>query len=491
VNKIDSRVHSQVAELLSAYIDGQVSAAERTLVERHLAACPACTRDLMALRRTVLLLNHLPPIAAARPFTLSQAQVAPARPGPWRWVFGVPGLASGLAALLCVVAVGGLALVGRLAPGGVLIPAAMAPAPPGTRVAYEQPRTAQEAVTIQAAVPTPAPESGPGATVTSVAKYAAPSEELQAAGQPPTAAVEAPGPASGYQPPAATAITPPTVLPAPTAGIMAESQTQPGSEGIPVATPTVEEPTVVHEKALPAVLEATPTAPSTPTRAPEVATVAPRPATAKPKPVATASPTAAAARALAPAAAPTEAAAPALTPTAPPTAAAALVLAPTASAPGPEPPLTPAETQLTTAPEKSQADQQDTVRQSAGAAAETAPAGTPGAEANLMPVADLNLEVESGVIRVSGRLPLPEGQHILAELWRDNERTNWAIPETQRTTVEADGRFALELEARPGSPDSDLFSVAPARYEIRIAPVEPAAPIEARIPFDTFPPPQQ
>jgi hypothetical protein len=108
-----------------------------------------------------------------------------------------------------------------------------------------------------------------------------------------------------------------------------------------------------------------------------------------------------------------------------------------------------------------------------------------------MPVEDLNLEVESGVIRVSGRLPLPEGQHILAELWRDNEPTNWAIPETQRTTVKADGRFALELEARPGSPDSDLFSVAPARYEIRIVPVEPAAPIEARIPFDTFPPPQQ
>ena len=107
MNRMDGRVHKQVAELLSAYIDGQVSAGERALVERHLAACPACTRELAALRLTVRMLRQLPVVSAPRAFTLSQSKVAPARPGVWRWVFGAPGLATGLAAFLCVVAVGG------------------------------------------------------------------------------------------------------------------------------------------------------------------------------------------------------------------------------------------------------------------------------------------------------------------------------------------------------------------------------------------------
>ena len=44
-------IHNQVAELLSAYIDGEVTAAERGLVEAHLASCDACGRDLATLRQ--------------------------------------------------------------------------------------------------------------------------------------------------------------------------------------------------------------------------------------------------------------------------------------------------------------------------------------------------------------------------------------------------------------------------------------------------------
>ena len=99
--------------------------------------------------------------------------------------------------------------------------------------------------------------------------------------------------------------------------------------------------------------------------------------------------------------------------------------------------------------------------------------------------------IEPGAIHVSGRLPLREGQPIHADLWREEQPLEWANPETQRATVQPEGRFEIELQALPDIADFDLFSVAPAHYEIRIRPVEPPAPVEARIPFDTFPPPQQ
>ncbi len=76
----------------------------------------------------------------------------------------------------------------------------------------------------------------------------------------------------------------------------------------------------------------------------------------------------------------------------------------------------------------------------------------------------------------------------MAELWREGERLTWAIPETQHGKVQEEGRFELELKAQPDHPDADLFRIEPARYELRIVPLEFEAPVEARIPFDTFPP---
>ena len=73
-------IHNQVAELLSAYIDGEVTAAERGLVEAHLASCAVCGRDLATLRQTVALLGKLPQVAAPRPFTLRESDVQSLRP---------------------------------------------------------------------------------------------------------------------------------------------------------------------------------------------------------------------------------------------------------------------------------------------------------------------------------------------------------------------------------------------------------------------------
>ena len=46
-------------DLLSAYLDNQVTAAERDRIERHLQACATCQRELDSLRQTIALLHAL------------------------------------------------------------------------------------------------------------------------------------------------------------------------------------------------------------------------------------------------------------------------------------------------------------------------------------------------------------------------------------------------------------------------------------------------
>ena len=62
-------------ELLSAYIDRQISEAELQRVETALAAEPALQQRLDALQATVRLLQHTPSLVAPRAFVLSENQV--------------------------------------------------------------------------------------------------------------------------------------------------------------------------------------------------------------------------------------------------------------------------------------------------------------------------------------------------------------------------------------------------------------------------------
>jgi hypothetical protein len=107
----------------------------------------------------------------------------------------------------------------------------------------------------------------------------------------------------------------------------------------------------------------------------------------------------------------------------------------------------------------------------------------------LLEVEDLILEIEPGLIQVSGRLSLPEGRKLWAELWRNEHPTDWSIPENQPVVMAANGRFFLVIQTQPQAPDYDLFAIPPADYQIRIRPVDPPEPVEARIPFDTYGPP--
>ncbi|QPC83222.1 zf-HC2 domain-containing protein [Phototrophicus methaneseepsis] len=106
------------AELLSAYIDGELDAEQRAALEARLASNPALRRQLRSLQQTVALVREMPTLRAPRDFTLTADMVgeapavleAPAevqrpalrlvpRRSPWR-------MALGTAAAVVVVMVG-------------------------------------------------------------------------------------------------------------------------------------------------------------------------------------------------------------------------------------------------------------------------------------------------------------------------------------------------------------------------------------------------
>lgn len=367
VTELNGRIHKQVIDLLSPYVDGQVTADERILVEAHLATCPQCTQDLATLRQTVALVGQLPQVAAPRPFTLRESDVKtvhPSRPAWWRLPWA-QGLVAAGALLLCVVIVGGGLLLGRTGMlGEPAAPVAME-APRATQTTAEE-RAAEKAVVEEAeeAAAEPAAEMAAEAEVEVTV-------EAEKEAQP--AAAEAPAPALAEE--EATAEF----------GMLQEA---PAEAAPPVGEGFSDE----AEKAVPAEEGHQATASATPMPSP--------------------------------------------TPAPAPTARVAALPSPV-----------------------------------------------------LVEVEDLLLEIEPGVIRVSGRLPLPVGQELTVELWREEQLTDWAMLEEKLAVVQAYGRFSLELRAQPDADDFDLFAIEPAQYELRIRAVDLPEPVEARVPFDTYSPP--
>jgi anti-sigma factor RsiW len=61
----------ELVELLTAYLDDRLPAAERARVDQHLASCEGCTHYLQQLRLTIarvgqLREEHLPPVMRSR-----------------------------------------------------------------------------------------------------------------------------------------------------------------------------------------------------------------------------------------------------------------------------------------------------------------------------------------------------------------------------------------------------------------------------------------
>lgn len=111
-----NREHRFTAENLSAYIDRELTAAERSRVERHLATCAECRRDVESLQETVALLRRVPARPVPRSFTLpASARAVQARQRRWNTAFGALRTATvTIATMLVLVFAGDAALSGGL-----------------------------------------------------------------------------------------------------------------------------------------------------------------------------------------------------------------------------------------------------------------------------------------------------------------------------------------------------------------------------------------
>ena len=123
--------------LLSPYLDGEVTDAERELVQAALKQSPELQADLESLQQTVALLAEMPRAPAPRPFTLTQADVgravaAPKKSGFFVWLKPFMGAAAALAAVF---------VVGILA----LLNTGSSKEAPQIALAPEAPKMAQEA----------------------------------------------------------------------------------------------------------------------------------------------------------------------------------------------------------------------------------------------------------------------------------------------------------------------------------------------------------
>lgn len=107
-----SQLNDRDLELLSSYIDGQLSVDERREIERRLRAETPLSLAYDDLRATVQALRDLEPVRPPRSFTLDPAVVAPPPQPAARWNLGRLLQVAGVFAAVLVAAIGTLSVLG-------------------------------------------------------------------------------------------------------------------------------------------------------------------------------------------------------------------------------------------------------------------------------------------------------------------------------------------------------------------------------------------
>jgi hypothetical protein len=210
-------------ELLSAYLDGQVSPDERAIVEVAIAADPAVRARVTDLRATVALLRALPQPVPRRTFILTPEQAASIRPVRVPWVtrlFPTVVAVSTVAAVLCLMLV-----AGDLATGG------FATRQQQTTTARPAIESVSDAAVTRVTTGAAALATAPAATIASLPT--APTS-LPA---PAAAAANGPAPAAAVAPIAPTAAAGAVLLPTGTA-VLATGGSFAGSAASHALTPT-------------------------------------------------------------------------------------------------------------------------------------------------------------------------------------------------------------------------------------------------------------
>ncbi len=220
-------------ELLSAYLDGELSEREEQRLEKQLSQDPALRAELRALHRTVSLMRELPEVEAPQNFILSESMAKRsvsvresrrARPEPRRRAWAAPLLtaATTLVSLLFVVVLAGDLLLP--AGGMATAPASMEEREAAPKIALEaaptQEAKAEEHGAMDSASPPPASAQAEGGEALEEPEMAAEEEaaaEATRAAQAPPGAGATPPPAG--EEPAEEAVVPevPTVAPTVTA----------------------------------------------------------------------------------------------------------------------------------------------------------------------------------------------------------------------------------------------------------------------------------
>jgi Putative zinc-finger len=152
--------HEQVEALLSPYLDGRTSGAERALVERHIESCGDCARSLGMLRATVVAVREMPRVRAPRSFALPRSMARPAR--AVGWPYPLLRAATGVTAFLFALVLGMDLFAQRM-----LVPAAApqmaAPAAPAPTVVAMESATQATAPAATGRIETLAATAAPAA----------------------------------------------------------------------------------------------------------------------------------------------------------------------------------------------------------------------------------------------------------------------------------------------------------------------------------------
>ena len=138
-------------DLLSSYLDDQVTPEQRAYIERHVRTCVSCQLELQSLRQTVTMLHALPRVPVPRAFTLSEARVGRrVRRGSNSWFGGLARVAGVLAAVAVIAVSVAFLRQSAFTPSAQVARAPLqAPAPPAV--------TSPTAATLAAAADTAAP----------------------------------------------------------------------------------------------------------------------------------------------------------------------------------------------------------------------------------------------------------------------------------------------------------------------------------------------
>lgn len=158
-------------ELLSAYLDGELSRRERERLEARLSEDPTLRAELRAMHRTVSLMRELPRVAAPRNFILSEAMVKqersvsePRRARPETrtrsraWAAPLLTAAATAVSLLFLVVLAGDLLLPGIG-GSASAPAPMVQSEEGPKIALEAAPTREaevDAIGTAEAAPSPA-----------------------------------------------------------------------------------------------------------------------------------------------------------------------------------------------------------------------------------------------------------------------------------------------------------------------------------------------